>query len=96
MAIHPSEKEERVLNTLRIKLSTNRYGQFYLSNNLRKALKFPDSKQETLEAIADSCAILLVPEGMKAKDALRSLDVIKKHLKHEEEIEIEETLNVPT
>lgn len=77
---------------MRKHISTNRYGQFYLPTDFRKALQIPENKEGSLEAISNTKTVLLMPVGMKAKDVLKSLDVIKKHLKHEEQIDEEELL----
>jgi hypothetical protein len=81
---------------MRTKIPTNRYGQFYLPVGFRKSLQIPEDKEGALEAVSNTRTVLLMPAGMKAKEALRSLDVIKKHLKHEEQIDEEEIVNGTT
>jgi bifunctional DNA-binding transcriptional regulator/antitoxin component of YhaV-PrlF toxin-antitoxin module len=83
------------LDTLRKKISTNRYGQFYLPTDFRKTLLMPEDKESTFESISDTRIVVLMPVGMKAKEVLRSLDVIKKQLKNEEQDE-ERILNGTT
>ena len=77
-------------------MSSNKNGQIYLPSDLRKVVKiFEDEKTHLviptdIEGIADTRTILLMPAGMSAVDALKSLEVIKKHLEHEAEVAAQE------
>lgn len=72
---------------MRKKLSTNKYGQLYLPAELRDLVRLPKTSGGNVEAIANAQAIFLMPEGMAPQDALKSLEVIKKHLELETEIQ---------
>lgn len=70
-------------------MSTNENGQLYLPIALRKVVRVPEEKKGNVEGIADTRTILLIPEGMSAEEALKSLEVIKAHLRHEATLEKE-------
>lgn len=75
---------------MRVKMSTNKNGQLYLPAAVRKVVKIPEKSEGNVEGVADTQTILLMPEGMTAEEALRSLKVIQSHLKHEAETQKEE------
>ena len=83
---------------MRQKMSSNKNGQIYLPIDLRKVVKIFEDEETHLtiptniEGIANTRTILLMPEGMNPLDALKSLEVIKKHLEHEAEVAAQEVM----
>ena len=76
---------------MRLKTQFNEYGQVYIPAKIRKAIGISKKpKGASIDFIADMRTILLIPPELSAKEALKSLEVIQKHLKHEAAIEAEE------
>lgn len=78
---------------MRIKTNISTLGQIYIPKKERERIQL---NTDSIDYIADSCAILLIPSSFTAEQALESLKVIQTHLKHEIEIEKkQEKKNVP-
>jgi bifunctional DNA-binding transcriptional regulator/antitoxin component of YhaV-PrlF toxin-antitoxin module len=67
---------------MKINLKANIQGQIYIPKLLR------DQWGNEYVLIPNAQGGLLFPKGVKAKDALKSLEVIKKDLEHRAEMEI--------
>jgi len=72
---------------MRLKTTVNKYGQVYVPAKIREAIGLPKEMEADIDYIADMKSILLIPSYLSAKEALKSLEVIRNHLKHEAEIE---------
>ncbi len=68
---------------MRLKTAVTKFGQIYLPAKIRKVLGL--DKERELEYIANRKTILLLPKGLSAEDALKSIDIIRQDLQHEKE-----------
>lgn len=66
---------------MKIDLKANVQGQIYIPKLLR------DEWGDEYVLIPNAQGGLIIPKGVKAKDALKSLEVIKKDLQHRAELE---------
>jgi len=74
---------------MKIKTSVNPKGQIYIPTKIREAVGMELNNYNDVVLIGNAKALFIIPVGLKAKDALKSLEVIAKHLEHEEEMENE-------
>ena len=70
---------------MRLKTNISALGQIYIPKKERDKIKLGT---ESVDYIADARAILIIPSDFTAKDAIKSLEVIQKHLEHEAELEL--------
>lgn len=70
---------------MRLKTNISKLGQIYIPKKERQ--KIGMDKTADIDYIADARAILLIPSDFSAEDALKSIEVIRRHLKHEAEME---------
>jgi len=66
---------------MRLKTAVTKFGQIYLPSKVRKVLGLDTTKE--LEYIANRKTILLLPKGLSAEDALKSIDIIRQDLENE-------------
>lgn len=65
---------------MRLKTTINDHGQIYIPKKERDKIAL-DTK--SIDYLADARAILIIPSDFSSEEALKSIDVIQKHLKHE-------------
>ena len=63
----------------------NKQGQIYVPSEMRKEAGLTFSKEAYI--VADAKSIFVYPDDLNTKDALKSLEIIKKHLEHLFELE---------
>jgi len=70
---------------MEIKTSVNPQGQIYIPSKVREAIGMKPKKQVIL--IGNARSVFVIPAEMSAEDALKSLEVIAKHLQHKKQME---------
>jgi len=70
---------------MRLKTNISKLGQIYIPKKEREKIQIEGT--EEVDYIADARAILIIPSNLSSGEALKSVEVIKKHLKHESDIE---------
>ena len=69
---------------MKIETSVNAQGQIYIPQKIRDATGLtPDRK---IVLVGDTRAIFVFPTTLSSEDALKSLDMVSRHLKHEAEM----------
>jgi len=70
---------------MRLKTNINTLGQIYIPAKVREKIQL---NTNSVDYIADARSILIIPSDFTAKEAIKSLEIIQKHLEHEAELEL--------
>lgn len=72
---------------MRLKSSINCRGQIYIPKKVRDKISF---NAVQVDYVADARAILIIPSNFPDDEAIKSIEIIKKHLKHDFELKTKE------